>query len=156
MSAEEIERLVQEAERYKSEDEANRARVEAKNALENYAFQIRNSVNDEKLAGKISESDKKKVLDAVSQTTSWLDSNQHAEKEEFEEKQKALEKIVLPILQSLGGDAGMGGMPGGAGFPGGFPGGELLHLVQHLKLMMDQRLKKSIKCFSLYLQTFEP
>jgi L1 cell adhesion molecule like protein len=78
MSAEEIERLVQEAERYKSEDEANRARVEAKNALENYAFQIRNSVNDEKLAGKISESDKKKVLDAVSQTTSWLDSNQHA------------------------------------------------------------------------------
>jgi len=123
MSAEEIERLVQEAERYKSEDEANRARVEAKNALENYAFQIRNSVNDEKVAGQISESDKKKVLDAVSQTTSWLDSNQHAEKEEFEEKQKALEKIVLPILQSLGGgDAGMGGMPGG-GMPGGFPGG---------------------------------
>ena len=127
MSAEEIERLVQEAERYKSEDEANRARVEAKNALENYAFQIRNSINDEKLAGKVSEEDKKKVLDAVTSTTSWLDTNQNAEKEEYEEKQKALEAIVLPILQNLSGGAGGapdmgGGFPGG-GFPGGFPGG---------------------------------
>ena len=121
MSAEEIERLVQEAERYKSEDDANRARVEAKNALENYAFQIRNSVNDEKLAGKISEEDKKKILDAVTATTSWLDSNQQAEKEEFEEKQKALEKIVTPILSSLAG--GAGGMPDMGGMPGGFPGG---------------------------------
>lgn len=118
MSADEIERLVQEAERYKSEDEANRARVEAKNALENYAFQVRNSMNDEKLAEKVSEADKKKVADAVTATTQWLDSNQQAEKEEFEEKQKALEALVTPILSALGGG---GGMPGG--MPGGFPGG---------------------------------
>jgi L1 cell adhesion molecule like protein len=118
MSADEIERLVQEAERYKAEDEANKARVEAKNGLENYVFQIKNSINDEKLAGKVSESDKKKVLDAVNTTTQWLDSNQSAEKEEFEEKQKSLEAIVLPILQNLSG--GAGGAPGG--FPGGFPG----------------------------------
>merc|ERR1711880_37288 len=98
---------VQEAERYKAEDEANRGRVEAKNSLENYAFQIRNSVNDEKLAGKISEEDKTKILDAVSSTTSWLDSNQTAEKEEFEAKQKELEGICLPILQNLGGGAGV-------------------------------------------------
>ena len=121
MSAEEIERLVQEAERYKSEDEANRARVDAKNALENYAFQVRSSLNDEQLAAKISEGDKKKVQDAIQATTSWLDGNQHAEKEEFEEKQKALEAIVTPILQSLSGGAGApGGMPGG--MPGGFGG----------------------------------
>ena len=120
MSAEEIERLVQEAERYKAEDEANKGRVEAKNSLENYAFQIRNSINDEKLAGKLSEDDKKKVNDAISSTTSWLDKNQTAEKEEYEQKQKELEGICLPILQNLsGGDAG--GMPGG--MPGGFPGG---------------------------------
>jgi len=121
MSADEIERLVQEAERYKAEDEANKARVEAKNGLENYVFQIKASANDEKLADKISESDKKKILDAVANTTRWLDANQNAEKEEFEEKQKALETIVLPILQNLsGGAAGAGGMPGG--MPGGFPG----------------------------------
>jgi L1 cell adhesion molecule like protein len=130
MSAEEIERLVQEAERYKSEDEANRARVEAKNALENYCFSIKSSINDEKVADKIPEGDKKKCMDAVSETQSWLDTNQSAEKEEFEEKQKALEAIVMPVMQSLGGGAGgmPGGMPdmsgmGGAGAPdmGGAP-----------------------------------
>jgi len=124
MSPEEIERLVQEAERYKSQDEANKARVEAKNALENYAFQVRNSIKDEKLAGQVSAEDKTKVLDAVSKTTSWLDSNQGAEKEEFEEKQKELEKIVLPILQNLGGGvpgAGAGGFPGGPSTQSGAP-----------------------------------
>merc|ERR1711912_120023 len=120
MSADEIERLVQEA-----EDEANKGRVEAKNGLENYAFQIRNSINDEKLAGKVSEEDKTKINDAVQSTTSWLDANQNAEKEEFEAKQKELEGICLPILQSLGGGAGgmPGGMPDMSGMPGGFPGG---------------------------------
>merc|ERR1712146_38835 len=82
MSAEEIERLVQEAERYKSEDEANRSRVEAKNALENYCFQVKSSINDEKLAGAISAEDKEKITSAISDTQSWLDSNQAAEKEE--------------------------------------------------------------------------
>jgi len=114
MSAEEIERLVQEAERYKAEDEANRARIEAKNSLENYVFQIKNSMNDEKLAGKVPEDAKKRVMDAINDTTRWIDSNQSAEKEEFEEKQKALEAIVLPILQNLsGGEAGAA--PGGFG-----------------------------------------
>jgi len=126
MSAEEIERLVQEAERYKAEDEANRARVESKNSLENYAFQMRNTINDEKVAGQISPEDKEKVEAAVKETTDWLDANQNAEKEEYEEKQKAIEAICLPIIQSLGGGAGAGGMPGGmpgGGMPGGFPGG---------------------------------
>jgi L1 cell adhesion molecule like protein len=95
--------------------------VEAKNALENYVFQVKSSINDEKMSGKISEADKKKVLDAVNATTQWLDKNQSAEKEEFEEKQKALETIALPILQNLTGGGVSGGMPGG--FPGGFPAG---------------------------------
>ena len=122
MSADEIERLVQEAERYKAEDEANRARVEAKNGLENYAFSVKNTLNDEKIAGKISDVEKRKVLDAVNSTTSWLESNQTAEKEEYEEKQRSLEAIVSPIFSNLSGGApGGGGMPGG--FPGGMPGG---------------------------------
>jgi len=121
MSADEIERLVQEAEKYKAQDEANRARVEAKNSLENYTFSIRSTFNDEKVAGKVSDVEKKKILDAVSATNAWLDSNQSAEKEEYEEKQKSLEAIVSPILSSLSG--GAGGMPGGfPGGAGGFPG----------------------------------
>jgi L1 cell adhesion molecule like protein len=112
MSPEEIERLVQEAERYKAQDEANRARVEAKNALENYVFQVKNSLHDEKLADKFSVKDKCTIQDALASTTMWLDANQTAEKEEFEEKQRALEAVVLPILQNP---------TGGAGAPGSGP-----------------------------------
>ena len=103
MSAEDIERLVAEAERYKAEDEANRARIEAKNSLENYLYQVKNSANDEKLADKLTEENKTTILNAVAETTKWVDANQTAEKEAFEEQQKALEKIVSPILSSLSG-----------------------------------------------------
>jgi L1 cell adhesion molecule like protein len=123
MSAEEIERLVQEAERYKAEDDSNRARVDAKNSLENYAYQMRNTMNDEKMADKVPADDKAKIEAAISETTSWLDANQSAEKEEFEAKQKELEAIVTPILQALGGGTGAGGMPGGMPDMSGMPGG---------------------------------
>lgn len=113
MSAEEIERLVAEAERYKAEDEANRSRIEAKNALENYIFQTKNSINDEKLAAKISEDEKQNVLDAVSEATKWLDANHGAQKEDFEKKQKELEDIFTPIFAKLSG----GGPPNGGAPP---------------------------------------
>jgi len=114
MSADEIERLVQEAERYKAEDEANKGRVESKNALENYTYQIKNSLSEEKLAAAIPAADKAAIESAIKDTQSWLDSHQNSEKEEYEAKQKALEAIVSPILQKVSGGAG--------GAPGGFPG----------------------------------
>jgi L1 cell adhesion molecule like protein len=127
MSDEEIERLVAEAERYKAEDDSNRARVDAKNSLENYAYQMRNTMNEEKMADKVPADDKAKIDAAISDTTSWLDANQNAEKEEFEAKQKELEAIVTPILQALGGGGGGGGVPGGmpdmSGMPGAGSGG---------------------------------
>jgi len=113
LSAEEIERMVQEAERYKHDDEINRMRIEAKNSLENYAFSIRNTINEPQLAGKLSASDKSNIEAKIKETTDWLDTHQSAEKEEFEAKQKELEAVVLPILQNLSGGAGAGGMPGG-------------------------------------------
>merc|ERR1719206_187168 len=120
LSQDEIERMVDEAERYKAEDEANKVRVEAKNTLENYCYSMKSTMSDEKLASKLSDDDKATVNAKISETTSWLDSNQMAEKEEYEAKQKELEAIVNPILQALGGGGG-GGMPGG--IPGGMPGG---------------------------------
>mmetsp|Transcript_25045 Transcript_25045/g.41879 ORF Transcript_25045/g.41879 Transcript_25045/m.41879 type:complete len:647 (-) Transcript_25045:220-2160(-) len=101
MSEEEVDRLVAEAERYKAEDEANRARVETKNALENYVFQVKSSLNDETLSSKFSAEGKQKLSDAVADTARWLETNQHAEKEEYEEKQQALQAIVAPIMQNL-------------------------------------------------------
>merc|ERR1712134_114162 len=103
---------VEEAEKYKAEDDANKNRIEAKNGLENYCYSLKSSVSSKEVEGKIPEDDKKKLEDAIEENIKWLDSNPSAEKEEFEEKQKALEGIAMPILQKMGGAAGAGGMPG--------------------------------------------
>jgi len=100
ISDDEIERLVTEAERYKAEDEANKGRIEGKNNLENYALQMKSSINDENLAGRLSEDAKQNIVSAIANITTWLDNNQSAEKEEFERKQKELEGICLPLLQA--------------------------------------------------------
>jgi len=65
LSKEEIERLVKEAEKYKTEDEIIKKKVEAKNGLENYTYSIRNTLNDEKLKDKFSADEKKTIEDAV-------------------------------------------------------------------------------------------
>jgi len=120
LSAEEIERMVSEAEKYKAEDEANRLRIEAKNSLENYCYSMKSTLGDEKLAGKISDEDKTAITSKIDETISWLDSNGNAEKEEYEAKQKEIEAIVNPILQNLSG--GAGGMPCGMPDMGGDDG----------------------------------
>lgn len=58
LSKEEIERMVNEAEKFKGEDEKVKKRIEAKNALENYCFSMKNTLNDEKLRDKFTEEDK--------------------------------------------------------------------------------------------------
>merc|ERR1712003_296886 len=124
LSQSEIDRMVQEAEKYRAEDEQNKAKIEAKNGLENYCFTMRNTMGEEKLKDKFEGDDKEKIEKAVQETLDWLDKNQLAEKDEFEAKQKELEGVVNPIMmkvyQAAGGGGGMpeGGMPGG-GFGGG-------------------------------------
>jgi len=120
LSQEEIERMVQEAEKYKAEDDANKNRVEAKNGLENYCYSIKSSIEGEEVKDKIPADDKAALQSKIDETISWLDTHQDAEKEEFDEKQKELEGIALPILQKMGG--GAGGMPGGMPDMSGMPG----------------------------------
>merc|ERR1712161_56222 len=128
LSQSEIDRMVQEAEKFRAEDEENRSKIEAKNGLENYCFTMRNTLQEEKLKEKFEAGDKEKIENAVQETLDWLDKNQLAEKDEFEGKQKELEGVVNPIMmkvyQAAGGGGGMpeggGGMPGaGAGGAGG-------------------------------------
>jgi len=126
LSKEEIERMVSEAEKYKAEDEAAALRISAKNGLESYAYNLRNSLQDEKIGGKMEAGDKKKLEDAVQETIKWLDESQEANKEEYEGKQKELEELANPIMMKMYQQAGgqPGGFPGGpGGGPGGFPGG---------------------------------
>merc|ERR1712164_35163 len=117
LSQSEIDRMVQEAEKYKAEDDANKLKVEAKNGLENYCFTMRNTLQEEKLKDKFEGDDKDNIEKAVQEALDWLDKNQLAEKDEFEAKQKELEGIVNPIMMKVYQAAGGGGMPdmGGAG-----------------------------------------
>merc|ERR1719231_1641790 len=97
LSTEDIERMVAEAEKFKAEDEANKEKVEAKNKLENYAYSLRNSINDEKVAGAIPEDDKNTIQKACDEAIAWIEANPIAEKEECEEEYKKLEGICSPI-----------------------------------------------------------
>ncbi|XP_019374007.1 PREDICTED: heat shock-related 70 kDa protein 2 [Gavialis gangeticus] len=121
LSKDDIDRMVQEAEKYKAEDDANRERVAAKNSLESYAYNMKQTVEDEKLAGKIGEQDKQRVLDKCQELIAWLDRNQMAEKEEYEHKQKELEKLCNPIITKLYQGAGPPGGPAPAGSGSGGP-----------------------------------
>ncbi|CAD7093411.1 unnamed protein product [Hermetia illucens] len=123
LSKEEIERMVNDAEKYRSEDEKQKETIAAKNALESYCFNMKATMDEDNLKGKISDSDKILILDKCNETIKWLDANQLADKEEYEHRQKELESVCNPIITKLyqAGGAPPGGMPGG--FPGGFPGG---------------------------------
>ena len=138
LSKDDIERMVNEAERFKDEDESRKKVIESKNALENYCYSIKNTLEDAKIKEKFTEDDKKTINDAVHETQQWLDAHHEAAAEEYDAKLKELEAkfnpIMMKIYQSTGGApggmpggmpdmGGMGGMPGGMGGHGAAPGG---------------------------------
>jgi len=114
LSQEDIERMVQEAEEFAEEDKKVKDRIDARNALESYCYNLKNSLEDsEKLADKIGEEDKETVETAVQGALDWMDENQEADTEDYKAKLKEVEKIVNPIMQKVYQAAG--GAPGGAG-----------------------------------------
>merc|ERR1712207_58385 len=120
LSKEEIERMVNDAEKFKDDDNKQKERISSKNGLESYCFNMKTTIEDEKLKDKISEDDRKKINDKCDEAIKWLDANQLAEVEEFNDKQKEVEGVCNPIITKLY-QAG-GGMPGGMpGAPGGMP-----------------------------------
>jgi L1 cell adhesion molecule like protein len=114
LSQEEIDRMVQDAEKYKAEDDENKNRIEAKNNLENYCYSLKSSLGSDELKGKLSESDAKTLEDKVSEMIAWLDSNQNADKSEFDDKRSELESTVTPILKSASAEGAMDGSAGAA------------------------------------------
>jgi heat shock protein 5 len=112
LSEEDINRMVQEAEEAAEDDKKAKERIEARNSLENYVYQIRNTINDnEKLGGKIGEEDKNTIETTIKDAIDWLESNQSADKDEFDDKYKEVEKVVQPIFSKLYGQGGSGGAP---------------------------------------------
>ena len=126
LSKEDIERMVNDAEKYKDEDEKEAARIAAKNGLESYTYSLKNTLSEEKFKEKVDEAEREKLEKAINETIEFLDATQSGATEEYSDKQKELEGIANPILMKFyGADGGApGGMPGG-GMPGAgaAPGG---------------------------------
>ncbi|KAF9447484.1 heat shock protein 70 [Macrolepiota fuliginosa MF-IS2] len=103
LSQEEIDRMVADAEKFAAEDEAQRKRIEALNSLSSFVYGLKNQVGDsEGLGGKLDDDDKKTILDAIKETTEWVDENgSSASVEDLEEKLAEVQSIVNPITTKL-------------------------------------------------------
>ena len=101
LSKEEIDRMVNDAEKYKEEDERQREKVAARNKLENYIFSVKQAANDS--GDKLESSDKDTVNSICDESLKWLDNNTLADKEEFEHKLEEIQKKCSPIMVKLHG-----------------------------------------------------
>jgi len=114
LSKEDIDRMLAEAEKYKKQDEEETERITSRNSFESYAYNLRNTLNDENVKGKFDPADKSRLEKVINEKIQWLEGNQTATKEEYESHQKELESIANPIMTKLYSSAGgAGGMPGG-------------------------------------------
>ena len=99
LSKEEIDKMVEEAEKFKADDEAVQQRIEAKNKLENYLYGVKNSTNEDKMKEGLGD-DKETVDKTVDDALAWLDGTDNStSKEEFEAKQKEVEQVLMPLMQ---------------------------------------------------------
>ncbi|TFJ80064.1 hypothetical protein NSK_008622 [Nannochloropsis salina CCMP1776] len=114
LSQDEIERMVREAEEFADEDKKVKEKIDARNGLESYLYNLKNTLEDEEkgLADKLSASDKKEVEATINEAMEWLEDNADADTEEYTKKQKEVETIVNPILKEVYQSAG--GPQGGA------------------------------------------
>ena len=94
--------MIADAEKFAAEDKAIKEKIDAKNSLENYIYQMKNSVEDkEKLAEKLSDEDKSTIKDAITDASDWLNANSDAEKDDFEDKLKELQSTCDPIISKV-------------------------------------------------------
>jgi len=115
LTKEDIDRMVNDAEKYREEDEKQRKRVEARNKLENYVFSVKQAASE--AGDKLTPDDKDKVTYACEECVRWLDNNTLAEVEEFGHKLEEMQKLCSPVMMKLHGGPQAGGPQGQQGGP---------------------------------------
>ena len=106
LSKEDIEKMVNDAEKFKDEDDKQKERISAKNGLESYIFNLKSSLDNEEIKTKLTSEEVAGAQTALDSALKWLDANQLAEKEEFEDKQKELETMSRPLMTKIYGGQG--------------------------------------------------
>ena len=100
-TAEELNKMVDDARKFAEEDKQNKERIDAKNDLENYVYNARNSSNGEDFKAKLGEKNYKKVNDIVNDTIQWLEENDNLTTQEYKKKQKEVESKIHPIFVNV-------------------------------------------------------
>merc|ERR1712126_74872 len=111
--AKDTENTVSDSEETKVKDEKQKERISAMNSLESYCSNMKSTVEDDKFKDKISDSDKEIIIKKCDETIKWMETNQLAEVDEFQDQQKAVEGVCNPIITKLNQADGAEGMPGG-------------------------------------------
>eukprot|EP00188_Purpureofilum_apyrenoidigerum_P006308 Plantae.Rhodophyta-Purpureofilum_apyrenoidigerum.ctg9550.p1 GENE.Plantae.Rhodophyta-Purpureofilum_apyrenoidigerum.ctg9550~~Plantae.Rhodophyta-Purpureofilum_apyrenoidigerum.ctg9550.p1 ORF type:complete len:639 (-),score=170.60 Plantae.Rhodophyta-Purpureofilum_apyrenoidigerum.ctg9550:121-2037(-) len=101
LSKDQIDKMVDEAEQFKAEDDAIREKVEARNGLENYSYQLRNSLSENNIKDKLSASDRSTLENEIQNVLSWLEQHENASKEEYQQRHRSLESIANPIFSNM-------------------------------------------------------
>jgi len=117
LSEEEIERMVREAEEFAEEDKKVQGRINSRNGLESYLYNLKNTLDDEEkgISEKIEAAEKTELVSLIDETLDWLEENPEAEAEEYSAKQKEVEQVANPIMRKV---------YQGSGAPGGSSGGD--------------------------------
>merc|ERR1712117_23855 len=132
LSKEDIDKMVNDAEQFKAEDEKQKERIDAKNGLESYCFNIKSTIEDSNIKDKLADAERNMISIKCNEAISWLERNQMAEVEEFKDKQKELENTFNPIIKKLYGNpqqAGSCGAQSGQGFGAQMNGGPTVEEV---------------------------
>ena len=98
LSKEDIERMVEEAERFSKEDAEQKERIEAKNSMEEQIYRAKSNPSLEKA----SEDAKNEFKELITEYDSWHLENPGATKEEFETKTKEMNEAVQAFMKTNG------------------------------------------------------
>merc|ERR1712070_1067616 len=111
LSQEDIERMVREAEEFAEEDKKVQEKINAKNGLESFLYNLKNDLDDDEkgISTKIDAAEKDEIVAMIDEALDWLEENPEADAEEFQEKQKEVEQVINPIMRKVYADGGMGG-----------------------------------------------
>merc|ERR1712113_169513 len=108
LSKEEIDAKIEEAKKYKAEDDKYKEQLEARQSLENYTHYLQNNIKDEKVARSLRSIEKNTVNCSIQKMKEWLTQNSNAEKADYDAKYEELKSICNPVMSKMYQNCGSG------------------------------------------------
>jgi L1 cell adhesion molecule like protein len=101
LSKEQVEEMIRKADEMADEDKKAKERIESKNSLEQYSYNLKQSLTEDGVKDKLSDVDKQKIGNACDEAIKFMEINSDSTKEEFDNERKKLEAIAMPIMSKI-------------------------------------------------------